>query len=336
VDAESLRRRVDEYVARGGLIEPGGEVVCLVSGGPDSTCLWHVLRTLGYDVSALHVDYGLRGEESTEDARFCASVLDAEVVSIPGAGMSEAGLREARYALARDRLRATGHTASDQVETVLYRLVASGTTTGMPARRDDGVVRPLLCVWRDETEGYCEAVGLPVRIDSSNVGTKRGLIRSDVLPLLRQLHPGAERNILAAAAARPLLAAPVERAFAELISSTEGSKRVDLGGGKMAVREYDRVWIETAPVRLDRRVQWGGWSIEGRVSGLVVRGWRSGDRLAGRRKTKVQDLFVAAKIPRSERESWPLVVRGDDVVAVPGIATAPGYENAVVAWKGER
>jgi tRNA(Ile)-lysidine synthase len=61
---------------------------------------------------------------------------------------------------------------------------------------------------------------------------------------------------------------------------------------------------------------------------LWVRSWRAGDRLATKGR-KVQDLFVDAKVPRSEREAWPLVVRGDDVVAVPGIATAPGYEDAV-------
>jgi tRNA(Ile)-lysidine synthase len=69
-----------------------------------------------------------------------------------------------------------------------------------------------------------------------------------------------------------------------------------------------------------------------RVEGLWVRSWRAGDRLADRGK-KVQDLFVDAKVPRSEREAWPLVVRGDHVVAIPGIATAPGYENAVEETK---
>ena len=63
-----------------------------------------------------------------------------------------------------------------------------------------------------------------------------------------------------------------------------------------------------------------------------MRGWRPGDRLAGRGQ-KVQDVFVDAKVPRSEREAWPLVVRGDEVVVVPGIAEAPGYEGAV---SGER
>jgi tRNA(Ile)-lysidine synthase len=58
-----------------------------------------------------------------------------------------------------------------------------------------------------------------------------------------------------------------------------------------------------------------------------VRGWRPGDRLAGRTK-KIQDVFVDAKIPRSDREGWPLVVRGDEVVAVPGIVEHPEVECA--------
>jgi tRNA(Ile)-lysidine synthase len=81
-------------------------------------------------------------------------------------------------------------------------------------------------------------------------------------------------------------------------------------------------------------VEWGGWTIEPQMRGLVVRGWRPGDRLAGgRSRKKVQDLFVDAKIPRSQREAWPLVVRGDDVVVVPGVAAAAGYEQAVVATR---
>jgi tRNA(Ile)-lysidine synthetase-like protein len=89
------------------------------------------------------------------------------------------------------------------------------------------------------------------------------------------------------------------------------------------VREYDRIWLEQTPVALDGCVRWGGWSIESELAGLKVRSWRPGDRLAGRRK-KVQDVFVDAKIPRSEREAWPLVVRGREVVAVPGLVDAPG------------
>jgi tRNA(Ile)-lysidine synthetase-like protein len=151
------------------------------------------------------------------------------------------------------------------------------------------------------------------------------------VPALRRLHPAAERNVLAALEAPGRLPRPVERAFRELISSPAGSKRADLGDGRVAVREYERVWLERSPMRLDRPVRWGNWLIEPKRPGLHVRGWRAGDRLVTRGgKKKVQDVFVDAKVPRSERDAWPLVVAGDDVVAVPGIVAAPGYEDAVV------
>jgi tRNA(Ile)-lysidine synthase len=333
VDAALLHARIEEHVRRHDLIPPGGEVVCLVSGGADSTCLWHALRALGYRATALHVNHGLRGAESEEDARFCAERLGAEVVEAPPDGRgTEAELRELRYAVSAGRLRATGHTASDQVETILYRLASSGTTTGIRVRREDGVVRPLLGVWRDETEAYCRTEGLEYRLDSSNPDTARGLIRSQILPALSRLHPSAEQNVLAALEEGERLPRNAERALLELLASREGSKRLDLGDGRVAVREYESVWLERGPVPLEGRVRWGRWTLESSRPGLRVRGWRPGDRLAGHGK-KVQDVFVDAKVPRSEREAWPLVVRGDEVVAVPGIATAPGYEGAV---RGER
>jgi tRNA(Ile)-lysidine synthase len=310
-----LRARIEAHVRAHELIPPGGEVVALVSGGADSTCLWHSLRALGYRVSALHVNHGLRGAESDDDARLCREALGAEVVDGRG-GRTEDELRRIRYSFAADRLRATGHTASDQVETVLYRLVASGNAKGIKPKREDGVVRPLLTLWRDETEAYCRAEALEFRTDSSNAETRRGLIRDELLPLLRRLHPGAEQNLLRLAEQRP-------SRLDQLLASTEGSGRIDLGRGLTAVREYDRVWLEGTPVALEGRVRWGPWTIESELAGLKVRSWRPGDRLAGRRK-KVQDVFVDAKIPRSEREAWPLVVRGREVVAVPGLVEAPG------------
>ena len=316
-----LLDRIETFIRTHDLIERGGEVCCLVSGGADSTCLWHALGDLGYRVSAVHVNHKLRGEESDEDARFCADVLGAEVVELDGRGLSEAELRTQRYTVARDLLRATGHTASDQVETILFRLASRGAATGIAPRRDDGVIHPLLTVWRDEAQSYCTAAGLVYRVDSTNRDTKRGLIRDEILPRLRQLHPDADANIIRALDARETLPPPL----AELLSSPAGSKRVDLGGGLQAVREYERLWLERGPVDLTDEVRWGTWRIRARAEGLKVRGWRAGDRLAGRRK-KIQDVFVDAKIPRSEREAWPLVVRGDEVVAVPGLVEHPDVE----------
>jgi tRNA(Ile)-lysidine synthase len=305
-----LLERIEAHIRRHDLIEPGGEVTCLVSGGADSTCLWHALRELGHRVTAVHVNHGLRGEESEADAGFCRDVLGAEVIVAPPAS-TEAELRDLRYSLT-DGLRATGHTASDQVETVLYRLAASGSTRGIKARREDGVVRPLLAVWREETEAYCRDHGLAYRTDSTNPDTLRGLIRSELVPLLRQLHPAAEQNIARLADERPRLPRQMEDTLLELLATRDGTKSADLGGGIRATREYDRISLEHGAVR------WGPWTIESDAPGLEVRARRPGDRLAGRSK-KLQDIFVDAKVPRNERDSWPVVVRDDEVVAVPGI-----------------
>ena len=333
--SSALSERIERFIRARDLIPARGEVCCLVSGGADSTCLWHVLGALGYRVSAVHVNHGLRGEESDEDARFCRDVLGAEILAPAGARLTspsstEAALREERYRLTEGQdLRATGHTASDQVETVLYRLVSSGNVRGIKAVREDSVVRPLLEIWREETEAYCREHGLEFRVDSSNTDSKRGLIRHEILPLLRRLHPGADRSLLALAEERPRLPRVLERTLVELLASTEGAKSADLGAGVRAVREYDTL-------RLEGAVSFGPWRLESAVPGLVVRTRRPGDRLAGRRK-KVQDLFVDAKVPKGERDAWPLVVSGDEVVAVPGIAEAPGWEGTVQAWKdGER
>jgi len=319
---EAMLQRVESLIREHQLIAPGGEVTCLVSGGADSTCLWHALGALGYRVSALHVNHGLRGAESESDAHFCREALGAEVVE--ASGTTEAELREARYRVATERLRATGHTASDQVESVLLGLVASGTPQRIKVRREDGVVRPLLGVWREETRAYLDEHRLPYREDSSNTDTKRGLIRAEILPLLERLDPRARASLLTLASERPRLPRALERTLVELLASRAGTKAADLGDGVRAVREY-------GTLRLEGAVEWGPWTIESDVDGLAVRSRRPGDRLAGRRK-KVQDLLVDAKVPRADRDAWPLVVSGDEVVAVPGVAEAPGWEG-VVRWR---
>lgn len=320
--------RVEAHIRRNDLLPAGGEVTCLVSGGADSTCLWHVLRRLGYDVRAVHVHHGVRGDEADADAAHCGSAFDAEIVRAPPAA-TEAEWRRLRYDLtAGAGIRATGHTASDQVETVLYRLVSSGSTRGIRARRADGVVRPLLTVWRDETEAYCRAHGLAWRTDSTNTATKRGLIRERLIPLLEELDPRARANLLALATERPRLPRALETSLVDLLASREGTRSADLGDGIRAVRAYDTL-------RLEGTVAWGPWRIESDVPGLVVRTRRPGDRLAGRMR-KVQDVLVDAKVPRDERDDWPLVAtEAGEVVAVAGLAEAPGWEGAVRFSRGD-
>jgi tRNA(Ile)-lysidine synthetase-like protein len=324
-----LLERVEAHIRANALIEPGGEVTCLVSGGADSTCLWHVLRGLGYRLRALHVHHGLRGTDADADAAHCAKAFGAEIVYATPVE-TEAELRALRYALtAGAGLRATGHTASDQVETVLYRIVSSGSTRGIRMRRSDGVVRPLLTLWREETEEYCRANGLGWRVDASNSATKRGMVREQILPLLEELDPRARANLLALGADAPRLPRRLEASLVGLLSSMEGTQQADLGQGIRAVRAYDTL-------RLEGTVTWGPWRISSDRPGLVIRARRPGDRLAGRTR-KVQDVLVDAKVPRHDRDDWPIVATEEGaVIAVAGLAEAPGWEGVVRAVREAR
>jgi tRNA(Ile)-lysidine synthase len=322
-----LTASVEEFIRAHELVEPGGSVTCLVSGGADSTCLWHALRALGYDVSAVHVHHGVRGAAADADADHCATVLNARIVHVEPAA-TEGEMRDLRYA-ATEGLgpRATGHTASDQIETVLYRIVASGSTRGIKVRREDGVVRPLLAVTREDTTAYCVEHTLPIRVDVTNPETARGLIREEILPLLRRLHPGADANLLALGEERPGLPRGLEASLTKLLASRAGTKAADLGGGVRAVREY-------GTLRLEGAIEWGPWTLAADRSDLEVRARRPGDHLAGRRK-KVQDLLVDAKVPRAERDTWPVVVCAGEVVVVPGVAVAPGWDGVVSARRAD-
>jgi len=204
-----------ERVRETGLLPAGAPVVVLLSGGRDSVCLLDVAARLAgaQAVTALHVDYGLR-TESAGDATHCRALctrlgvaLDVHVARRPeGAGNLQAWARDvrlgtgARLAVARGARLATGHTASDQAETVLLRLAASPgrrALLGMAAR-DGLLVRPLLGVTRAQTASHCTARGLAWREDASNddPAYARNRARAGLLPALRELHPAAEANVV--------------------------------------------------------------------------------------------------------------------------------------------
>jgi len=204
-------------VAATGLLAHGAPVLVLCSGGRDSVCLLDLARRLcgPGEVSALHVNYGLRGTDSDADEdlvrELCAGLeISLEVVRSAGApqgsGNIQAWARDLRYgaasrlALSRRMLVATGHTASDQVEGILYRLAASPgrrSLLGM-VPRDGMLVRPLLGVERAATGDYCRERGLRWREDSSNedLSFARSRMRERVIPQLREVHPAAEQNVL--------------------------------------------------------------------------------------------------------------------------------------------
>ncbi len=222
---------IEEAVRAQGLLAEGRPVVVMYSGGRDSTCLLDLAaRIAGAPaVSALHVNYGLRAT-SDADERHCAGVCERLGIQLDvrrparvgvdrvggdrvggdrSPGNLQAWARDERYraaadvALARSADVAVGHTRSDQVETILYRLASSPSrraVLGMLAR-DGALVRPLLPFTRDETGAYCATHGLRWRDDETNdsVAYARNRIRRELVPALERVHPAAQDNILALA-----------------------------------------------------------------------------------------------------------------------------------------
>jgi len=202
-----------ETVRGGGLLAADRPVVVLFSGGRDSTCLLDLAVQISGagSVTALHVNYGLR-EGAAVDERHCAGVCEALGVSLevrrpPSSahGNLQAWAREIRYSAATEIAGggdvAAGHTASDQVETILYRLASSPSRRALLGMRprEGQLVRPLLTYTREQTAAYCTARGLQWREDESNddPAFARNRVRAELVPALRRIHPAAEENVLA-------------------------------------------------------------------------------------------------------------------------------------------
>lgn len=213
--AGELLRRVEGE----GLIAPPAPLVAMISGGRDSVCLLDLaVRARGAAaVTALHVNYGLR-EEAGEDERHCAELCERLGVALEverprhsqGAGNLQAWARNERYGAAARLAEAsgativTGHTADDQVETILYRLASSPSRRALLGMRprDGRLARPLLGTTRAETTAYCKERGLAWRDDPSNeeADFKRNLLRRGLIPELDKIHPAARENVLRTAA----------------------------------------------------------------------------------------------------------------------------------------
>lgn len=211
---------IAERVRAGRLLAPRNRVVVLYSGGRDSTCLLDLAVEIAgrEEVRALHFNYGLR-EAADSDERHCAELCERLGVGLdvrrprrpakPAVGNLQAWARDARYgaaariALARGADVAVGHTATDQVETILYRLASSPSRRALLGMRprEGLLVRPLLGCTREQTAEYCEHRGLAWREDESNESDAfaRNRIRRGLLPALDAIHPGARSNVLALA-----------------------------------------------------------------------------------------------------------------------------------------
>jgi tRNA(Ile)-lysidine synthase len=266
---ETIKRTIDNF----GMVQPGEKVLVALSGGPDSVCLLHALHALvpelGITLHAAHLDHMFRGKESADEARFAASIagrlnvpFTVGSVDVPAycrdRGLSaQAGAREVRYRFLQQvcdeagasRI-ALGHTASDQAETLLMRLLRGAGLAGLsgipPVRNN--IIRPLIAVTRDEILEYLNAKGLSFVRDPSNASNAytRNRIRIELMPVLETFNPRIADTLAAEAA----LLRDENEAMEVQLRSAAGSV-MTLGKDNMVL---DRAGFEQLHPALKRRL----------------------------------------------------------------------------------
>ena len=336
VDPAEIRGRVKEHVRRHELIPPGGDVTCLVSGGPDSTCLWHVLGDARLRACPRSTsNHGLRGEESEDDARFCAE--RARRGGRRGAGRGPERGRAARPAVrgcaptgcarpatphrTRSRRSSTGSSRAGRppASACGATTASSGRSSASGARRPRPTAEPRAC--------------LPARLHQRG-HEARPHPRRDPAAAAPRCTPPPSGTCSPRSSSRGGCRAPIERALAELLASHEGSKRLDLGGGRVAVREYERVWLERGPVRLTGRSSWGGWTIEPRCPGSSYAGWRPATGLPGTagRRCRISSSMRRSPIGAGGVAARRAGRRGG--ASVPGVAARAGLRESGRSQRG--
>ena len=217
-----MEKRVSDFILRHHLLDPDVLHLVALSGGADSVCLLLLLLRLGYRVEAMHCNFHLRGEESDRDEAFVESLCQDKGVPLHLAHFDtrayadlhhvsiEMAARELRYSwfeqLRRDLGTATicvAHHSDDNVETILMNLLRGTGLRGLQGiqPRRGHIVRPLLCVSREEIEQWLHEQGQPFVTDSTNTvaDVVRNKLRLDIIPRLKDVFPQANSNILSTA-----------------------------------------------------------------------------------------------------------------------------------------
>jgi tRNA(Ile)-lysidine synthase len=435
--------KIKDTIRRFGMLEPGSRAVVAVSGGPDSVCLLSVLHALSPELKIslhiAHLDHMFRGRESAEEANFVEKLAaklgipsTIEHIDVPSycreQGLSpQAGARYVRYLFfervaqaSRAARIATGHTATDQAETFLMRLLRGAGAAGLsaipPVRGN--IIRPLIEATREEVLEYLRSAGLSYVTDPSNAKPfyTRNRIRLELMPVLQRFNPHVEERLaseagllrdeneaidayletimesiitqdedvlilrrdefnalprafrrrifrttiaLAGRKTSKLSLVQIDEALAFMAASQTG-RSLDLPGGLIVGREYDRFTISSARVVKDfsyalafpgtTHIPELGLDVETRLREdgeelpdgennlwqaafdydkispfLTVRNRRPGDTFCpsgmGGRSKKLQDYLVDTKVPQRRRNMVPLLCAGADLIWVVGHRT---------------
>jgi len=212
-------QKIRNYIKKRELLNIGNKIIVGFSGGVDSVVLLHILHNLGYNCIAAHCNFHLRGEESDRDEQFASEFADSlclpfikqdfdtqSVAKERGISI-EMAARDLRYqwfAELKENQKAdaiaVAHHRDDNIETLLLNLIRGTGIKGLTGIRpqNGSIVRPLLCVSRDEILQYAKKKNLPFINDSSNEQEViiRNKIRLQLIPLLETINPSVREAIV--------------------------------------------------------------------------------------------------------------------------------------------
>jgi tRNA(Ile)-lysidine synthase len=266
---DSVKEKALGYIRENNLVTAGEKIVVAVSGGPDSVCLVHILNSLrkelDIELHIAHLNHQLRGAESDADADYVKAL--ARRLKIPTTIKSadvrsfqkkhrltlEEAAREVRYGFLAATAQkagaekvAVGHTAADNVETLLMHTIRGSGLKGLRGLLPDSqlktgttdlrVIRPLLVLKREQTEAYCAEQHLEPRLDSTNLSTEpfRNKVRRRLLPQLRKYNPRFDeallRTAITAADDLDFIEAEASLVSKKLLKTLEDSIAIDKKG----------------------------------------------------------------------------------------------------------
>lgn len=252
---DKILQQVAGFIARNQLLAADNKYIVALSGGADSVALLLIMKALGYDVEAAHCNFHLRGKESERDENFCVSLCESLGIILHRIHFDtltyaqlhkvsiEMAARDLRYSYFEQLRRdinadaiCVAHHKDDNVETILLNLVRGTGMNGLTgiSPRNGFILRPLLCIGREDILEYLEAENQDYVTDSSNLvdDVQRNKIRLNVLPLLEKVNPAVKDNILTMARwiaeASTIVEASLDEAKAKAVSSLSvGAKNHD-------------------------------------------------------------------------------------------------------------
>ena len=227
-------KRTAEYMKQQKMPMPGERIVMGLSGGVDSICLFHILRELGYELEAVHVNHGIRGEEAERDEAFVRKLCGQYNIPFHGYGYDvpkiskekhlseeEAGRMVRRQAFSEvmektgGKYIALAHHGNDRAETFLFHLSRGAGVKGLSSMKavENNLIRPLLWAKRTEIEQYVQEMGYEFVEDATNalVEYTRNKIRHQMIPLFEEINPKSVSHILGVAEKLEAVSAYIDR-----------------------------------------------------------------------------------------------------------------------------